>query len=251
MTQPKDEIYFLAAARPLLARFPAPTSPTLAPWNAVNVPTDKDPISLSSLSLPSLPLIDVSIGSNDHHFGYFVQYEITLKCPFKSTAWTIYKRYSEFDAFRRQLKHFTANSAVEYILHLPFPKKVLDAEKPQVIADRMHWFQSFANHLWSMYIATILTCTASCGPSLMQLIGEFLQVPPNVLDVTFKNVSQLPEDICVVCLDELNADNVVGNVVELSCGHLFHRGCLQDWFAKSLICPICRSSVDHVTCLHQ
>ena len=31
--------------------------------------------------------------------------------------------------------------------------------------------------------------------------------------------------------------------IKLKCGHVFHRGCLQEWLQKNMTCPICRTPV--------
>ncbi|KAL3501124.1 hypothetical protein ACH5RR_035573 [Cinchona calisaya] len=44
---------------------------------------------------------------------------------------------------------------------------------------------------------------------------------------------------CCVCLCRFEADE---EVIELSCKHFFHKGCLQKWFDNQhSTCPLCRS----------
>jgi len=42
---------------------------------------------------------------------------------------------------------------------------------------------------------------------------------------------------CALCLEEYTEGE---EVLQLSCAHLFHEGCIGPWFAKSLSCPLCQ-----------
>eukprot|EP01065_Artemidia_motanka_P010939 TRINITY_DN1588_c0_g1_i2.p1 TRINITY_DN1588_c0_g1~~TRINITY_DN1588_c0_g1_i2.p1 ORF type:complete len:381 (+),score=57.11 TRINITY_DN1588_c0_g1_i2:52-1194(+) len=46
-------------------------------------------------------------------------------------------------------------------------------------------------------------------------------------------------DLCGVCLDDLS-ENKVG-IVQLRCGHGFHRDCIEQWLKRKNNCPICRA----------
>ena len=41
---------------------------------------------------------------------------------------------------------------------------------------------------------------------------------------------------CSICLDTL----LIGKTEKLSCGHYFHRSCINTWFEQKKICPLCR-----------
>jgi hypothetical protein len=47
-------------------------------------------------------------------------------------------------------------------------------------------------------------------------------------------------DECSICLDNFDAGQTV---CELSCHHLFHKGCLEQWMQDNHNCPLCRLSV--------
>jgi len=49
---------------------------------------------------------------------------------------------------------------------------------------------------------------------------------------------------CSICLSEINPDSLVRG---LACGHVFHLGCVAEWFMRDqsfeLSCPLCRKSL--------
>ena len=52
---------------------------------------------------------------------------------------------------------------------------------------------------------------------------------------------------CVICLEDL-----VNNIVLLSCRHEYHYDCIQQWFFKKkyLECPLCRRTVEIENIFH-
>jgi hypothetical protein len=42
---------------------------------------------------------------------------------------------------------------------------------------------------------------------------------------------------CIICLDEMRPGT---NVSLISCGHVYHTWCLNSWFLRKKLCPICR-----------
>jgi hypothetical protein len=49
-------------------------------------------------------------------------------------------------------------------------------------------------------------------------------------------------DACGICLEEWEAGE---RVVRLACGHMFHRGCCQQWLmGRSALCPLCQWAAD-------
>lgn len=47
--------------------------------------------------------------------------------------------------------------------------------------------------------------------------------------------------LCVVCQDALQPET---DVAELLCGHLFCRGCIDQWLRVSKRCPVCSAEMD-------
>ena len=48
-------------------------------------------------------------------------------------------------------------------------------------------------------------------------------------------------DCCSICQLEIENHQILRNINV--CGHIFHSGCLDNWFEKSTTCPICRASI--------
>lgn len=45
------------------------------------------------------------------------------------------------------------------------------------------------------------------------------------------------DNTCSVCLDEYEEGD---ELLQLTCGHVFHRSCIDVWLKKNSICPYCR-----------
>ena len=50
------------------------------------------------------------------------------------------------------------------------------------------------------------------------------------------------EESCSICMIEFSETDGK-QVAELSCEHIFHEECLQQWVLKNDSCPICRRSI--------
>lgn len=48
---------------------------------------------------------------------------------------------------------------------------------------------------------------------------------------------------CAICMCELEPDEYIYN---LSCKHPFHISCLEQWYRRKDICPLCKSHIDVV-----
>ncbi|KAI3941354.1 hypothetical protein MKW92_048786 [Papaver armeniacum] len=46
------------------------------------------------------------------------------------------------------------------------------------------------------------------------------------------------EEHCSICLKTF--ENGI-SISELACSHVFHMGCIVNWFARGTNCPLCRS----------
>lgn len=48
------------------------------------------------------------------------------------------------------------------------------------------------------------------------------------------------DDNCVICMDKINKND---SCKKLSCNHVFHSTCIDNWLVKILECPICRNVI--------
>ena len=53
---------------------------------------------------------------------------------------------------------------------------------------------------------------------------------------------------CTICFESINERT---GSATLSCGHLFHFGCLARWILKSQTCPYCRHETNAFETIHQ
>ena len=74
-----------------------------------------------------------------------------------------------------------------------------------------------------------------------------------IVDVSFPNQVEM-RGMCPICLDPMEPSEIdtpedaeQGEcnrvAIKLSCGHVFHMECLQEWLKKNLTCPICRVTI--------
>jgi hypothetical protein len=72
-----------------------------------------------------------------------------------------------------------------------------------------------------------------------------IDAPPKSVKMTAHAISrgECEKDLsCPVCLSQFECGE--DGIVNLKCGHLFHRDCLAPWFAHRHTCPVCRADVD-------
>ena len=58
---------------------------------------------------------------------------------------------------------------------------------------------------------------------------------------TVGNLSSDEEPLCAICQETLRPDEE-GRKLN-ACGHWFHRGCIDTWFARNIHCPNCRHDI--------
>jgi len=53
----------------------------------------------------------------------------------------------------------------------------------------------------------------------------------------------LPADkkTCAICLSDYEADE---DIKTIPCMHFYHQACIDEWMARSCVCPICKSTID-------
>ena len=45
------------------------------------------------------------------------------------------------------------------------------------------------------------------------------------------------DNTCIICRDEM------ASAIKLTCGHMFHKGCLRTWLEQQQSCPTCRANL--------
>ena len=55
--------------------------------------------------------------------------------------------------------------------------------------------------------------------------------------------NEIVEEECIICLASVRHDSEDGDLVTLSCSHLFHRGCILEWYDINRTCPTCRKTL--------
>ena len=51
-------------------------------------------------------------------------------------------------------------------------------------------------------------------------------------------------NLCSICLDVIESRTTeTGEVVDLKCGHMFHKSCLKDWHQVKDACPNCNAQI--------
>jgi hypothetical protein len=51
-----------------------------------------------------------------------------------------------------------------------------------------------------------------------------------------------PSDACAICMDVLQKEDK-----KMSCSHIFHEACINEWFKTSNTCPLCRYTFTDIT----
>lgn len=64
-----------------------------------------------------------------------------------------------------------------------------------------------------------------------------------IIDSSISNESVVDE--CSICLDDITDRTPIRT---LKCGHVFHKGCIEQWFKKYITCPYCRNCELDIDC---
>ena len=81
-----------------------------------------------------------------------------------------------------------------------------------------------------------------------------LNIPSNFLDsipvvptaaqiVASTDIVEGSHGNCAICQEAI----ATGGSRIRQCGHTYHRGCIEDWFAMSVRCPVCRHDIRETT----
>jgi hypothetical protein len=60
-------------------------------------------------------------------------------------------------------------------------------------------------------------------------------------DATTVETVQENEGGCAICQDDMVAGNEIRKITV--CGHIFHKECIDTWFARNVRCPTCRHDI--------
>ncbi|KDO20836.1 hypothetical protein SPRG_13652 [Saprolegnia parasitica CBS 223.65] len=196
----------------------------------------------------------------------FTKYSIQVTCPITQRSWVVEKRCSSFYAFRDTIEAFLlacGNDDVAIrrlattLLRGSLPTKlVLDKYGASTMRKRSHILKKY---LWLAldcrsvcYLYPVAARSAAHG-ALMTLLDTFLDVPVSLRDIRFQQATnEQMLDTCAICTYEYLRDEFdeLGKVVQLPCGHCFHRDCVNEWLYTHNTCPMCRHMTDKITGLH-
>ena len=87
----------------------------------------------------------------------------------------------------------------------------------------------------------LMTAPLKCDVGMFAESFDFLRlqdVDEDELDVTLKLGENPDDDKCAICLDAHDHRSV-----QTSCGHSFHRNCIDEWLGVRGTCPTCRGEV--------
>ncbi|OQR84359.1 hypothetical protein ACHHYP_13486 [Achlya hypogyna] len=194
----------------------------------------------------------------------FTQYSIQVTCPITQCSWTVETRCSAFFAFRTTLDEFiercvdgSVQLIAQTLLRAPLPTKlVLDKygastmRKRGKILKKYTWLALDCRSLCYLYPTASRTTDHA---ELMELLDSFLQVPVSLRDIRFHEATEAQmQDTCAICTYEYVREefNALGKVVQLPCGHCFHRDCVGEWLFAHNTCPMCRDETDRIMGLY-
>ena len=97
---------------------------------------------------------------------------------------------------------------------------------------------------WQFFILIVLEfySISICCKSNSTINRNRRIIPSNEVNIELNPIIYSPIDnnleinnLCTICLDE-NTENLV----ELSCSHIFHLNCIEEWHKRKNTCPNCR-----------
>ncbi|KAF0684787.1 Aste57867_23302 [Aphanomyces stellatus] len=235
------------------------------------------PTHLPMLLKPSVEgLPPVTIASSTHVTKFDVNrwgqtapistYIFTVCSPATKTWWVVRKRFSECYAMRHQLvgKDSKAVAALvaRHLSGLKFPRRKIQGDNDEIKAERSVGLKAFIGALALLRLdcmALPLTAPSSgalaVANDLYALLTTFLDVPALQVqeEVRYLVTTTAPSSAarmrhstfgceadcgleCPICLDDVDTDDVL----QLQCGHTFHRSCVGDWTRHHYTCPLCR-----------
>ncbi|ESN95745.1 hypothetical protein HELRODRAFT_178925 [Helobdella robusta] len=113
----------------------------------------------------------------------------------------------------------------------------------------LRYMQEFQNDYMIMYYGNDIIWSYDFSHNGLRFSGDVHH--SNVFPIEYKTegVYKFPyfrehfsnaNDTCPICCDEFEENSFV---LKLSCGHIFHPDCLENWFVEKQNCPFCRKKV--------
>ena len=94
--------------------------------------------------------------------------------------------------------------------------------------------------IWDVFILLSLLSSYLCLRSsylyLIQILSERRYRRARLALIGRVDPLSVPT-LCAICLQ------ILTRPITLRCGHTFHGGCLEEWLARRMICPVCRAAV--------
>lgn len=60
--------------------------------------------------------------------------------------------------------------------------------------------------------------------------------------IKYKIINNNYQNTCSICMDMFSEEDSIRHLYK--CKHTYHKKCIDKWFNKKCICPICRTSYD-------
>ncbi|RHY84525.1 hypothetical protein DYB37_007865 [Aphanomyces astaci] len=197
-------------------------------------------------------------------------YILALCSPQTKTWWVLRKRFSECYAIRQQLVHLPGvtqpvASMIRPMSLLKFPRRKIQGDNDEIKAERAAGLQTFTAALarmrqecMALAMSRVDTDVLEQVDLLYSVLTTFLHVPllqiqeevRQVVSTTVAGSHRLctsrSDDECTnghvecsICLEDMAGD---GRLVQLTCGHTFHKNCVGGWTKCHFTCPLCRTA---------
>ena len=102
-------------------------------------------------------------------------------------------------------------------------------------------------HTFELFSIVLILCCVGSGlcSSINNKVNQYCETKRNskLLDDNFLSIEDIEsptERECSVCLEPLKNSN---ELIQLLCGHIFHKDCVYKWISEKNTCPNCRKSI--------